>query len=450
MKELNKDNLSKKIENITKTLIVGLIFFIPLGQMIKIPLISISEKIISVLFFELIIFLIILLWVIKKLIIRNKPIFPQTTINKPIFYFVIIAVLTFIIGIIKLNLSFTQILTGSMYFFRWVCYMLIFFVIIELFKNNEYKTKIFRYLLLSSLIVAFLGLLQYFILPNMKEILSIFEYLKIYPSDPHKSRLVSSFLDPNLLAGYLIIFLSLFAVYYSNLSKVNKNKRYLIGAIFFITTTLVLTFSRSGYLVLLALLFFLLFKRLTKSFIVILIILVITAPLYYQGIAKRIIHSVEPAGEVVNNDIETDENFSPKIDKSGMARLKNWRDAWEIIKRNPLTGVGYNNYFYATRRYNLFPNFGSDSSLLFIFATTGIFGFLTFIFIIGKIFVKAKEVFRKTEKLVPKTLSLSMLIFIPLLFIHSIFTNSLFYPQIMITFWILTALLFSEDVYNTF
>ena len=66
---------------------------------------------------------------------------------------------------------------------------------------------------------------------------------------------------------------------------------------------------------------------------------------------------------------------------------------------------------------------GSDSSLLFVFATTGIFGFL--VYLLGVLFVSFGDFAQKNKNWL---LSLALVMgFI----LESQFINSLFYPQIM-------------------
>jgi O-antigen ligase len=69
---------------------------------------------------------------------------------------------------------------------------------------------------------------------------------------------------------------------------------------------------------------------------------------------------------------------------SVLARIENYKSTLNIISKSPLIGVGYNNMCIA---YNKFIGFqklsshacsGSDSSILFILATTGVMGLIIF------------------------------------------------------------------------
>lgn len=76
------------------------------------------------------------------------------------------------------------------------------------------------------------------------------------------------------------------------------------------------------------------------------------------------------------------------VDDTATARLVSWRSGWGIIEDSPVLGVGYNYYRQAALRdgslhlrygqVNLAAN-GSDSTLLTVWATTGLAGLFCFV-----------------------------------------------------------------------
>lgn len=445
---------NQKLLKITDKSIVFLsqlsVIFIIFGQLIKIPLFNISGKNFSVLPLEISVSLMVFLWVLKKIFHKEK-IIPKTELKSPIIIFIIIGLISLVVGSFKLNLNFNQFASSLTYLIRWSIFALAFFVYLDLFKESRFKERIINIFLFSSVMIALVGIIQYFIFPNMEQILKFFNYLDNYIWDPHISRLVSTFLDPNLLAGFLILPLTILAVYFSKNYLKNNKVIFLSISIFLITTAIMLTYSRSGYLAIFILLFFLFFKKLFKSLILIIITIIVVSPLYFQGIAKRAEHSLKTAEYIAKEkpSVEPEQKKdNPDIDYSGMARIKSWIDATEIIKRNLVLGVGYNNYFYATEKYDLHRTYGSDSSLLFSLATTGIFGFISFILILKNIFIRSFIVFKENKDDFLQKISLSFIIFLPIIIVHSFFTNSLFYPHIMISFWFLAAIIFSNKSVN--
>jgi O-antigen ligase len=117
-------------------------------------------------------------------------------------------------------------------------------------------------------------------------------------------------------------------------------------------------------------------------------------------------------------------------------RLVSWSNTLSIIQDNLLLGVGFNTFRYAQKEYGLVDYSGyeshgasgSDSSLLFVLATTGIFGLM---FFLGGFM----QPLFKSKNLLLKTLIVSLLL-------ESFFINSLFYPQILII-WIVLLINYS-------
>jgi hypothetical protein len=109
----------------------------------------------------------------------------------------------------------------------------------------------------------------------------------------------------------------------------------------------------------------------------------------------------------------------------------------EIVKDNFLLGVGFNTFRYVQKQYGflepgqeeIHSGAGSDSSLLFVFATTGIIGF--FVYLVALLFPALEAFLRK------KGNWLMVFTLIGAFLLESQFINSLFYPQIMFIFFFL-------------
>lgn len=309
---------------------------------------------------------------------------------KPALLFILVALVS--LALSRLNLSGFEYLSAFSYTVRFSFYILLGWLIYSGAYTGIKKNlaKIFIY---SGLIIGILGLLQIVVYPDLR-------FLTIYGWDPHYFRLVSAFLDPNFTSAYLVLSLIL-------LISHERNKVFqIIGAIIF--TALLLTFSRSGYLMFLtAGLSYSFLKKSVKLGILTLVLFALLLTGF--GLYTRLV--AEP------RNIERG--------KSASFRLNTWQQGFEVFKNNPVFGTGFNAYRYAVRQLKLgddeflasHGSSGNDSSLLFVAATTGIIGLLTYIFL-----------------LVSLAQSGSRLIIIPALFgliIHSFFSNSLFYPPIL-------------------
>jgi O-antigen ligase len=128
---------------------------------------------------------------------------------------------------------------------------------------------------------------------------------------------------------------------------------------------------------------------------------------------------------------------------SSKARLTSIVSAVTVIKDHPLLGVGFNAYRYAMHKYGfaVAPNWqyshsdaGTDNSFLFVIATTGIFGFISFIYLL---FTVVKKLLNKISLDPMKILSFTSLV---VLSVGSLFINAFFYPLILSWMWIIFGL----------
>jgi len=302
---------------------------------------------------------------------------------KPLLVFSFIA---FFSWLIKAPLHpLNENLIAFLYFFRWLVYASVFF----LFSIKR------KWLVRTGLGVAIIGLIQYFFFPDMR-------FLANYGWDDHYYRLIFPFLDPAFTG--LILSLTLILM-----TQKFWQKRFSLYSLFSIVyLALALTYSRSSYLAFLV--GMTVISRQKKSwqlFLISLVLLLATVFLLPQ-----------PGGEGVNllrtSTIE--------------ARIQNYQHTWQIIKDQPFLGVGFNFYRYAQRDYGFLgenwqinhAGAGADSSLMFVWATTGIFGLIAYLWLL-KTMLKVEAA------------SLWAVI------IHSFFNNSLFYSWVMLWLWLLLS-----------
>jgi O-antigen ligase len=225
----------------------------------------------------------------------------------------------------------------------------------------------------------------------------------------------SSFLDPNFLGAFLVLYF-LFV-----LGLFLKKKNILIAIIGILNLiSIMLTYSRSAYLMLFVGLFTFLLLHGKKKLILFFISLFAVAVLTLSVVGLK------------------SEGTRLLRITSTQARFPSAQNAITIFKNNPILGIGFNAYEFASSRYGLsktskFPNHaagGTDNSFLFVLATTGIVGLVAYLFLWFEIL----SVSRKNQYsavLVSSSVAL---------FADSIFINSLFYVFIMLWVWVLAGL----------
>lgn len=196
-------------------------------------------------------------------------------------------------------------------------------------------------------------------------------FLRAYGTLPH----------PNILAGFLVICILLCLILLIN-DSVKKYHNFSFFVMPFLTTALFFTFSRSGWMALLACLALLwliylkekksLKKLLLSTLLIIFIFSFLT--LNYADLIKTRTFS--------QGRLEI---------KSNQERLNYFHQSWDVIKINWFKGIGLNNYTYYLSKKN--PNQNAwdyqpvHNFWLLVFAELGIIGLFLYLAIIIKSFI---------------------------------------------------------------
>jgi len=253
-----------------------------------------------------------------------------------------------------------EVVVGLAYLIRIAAYFY-FFVFASNFKDRK---LLLNSLLAVSIFSGIFGWIQYLWLPDLTS-------LKVLGWDDHLNRMVGTFLDPAFLGIILVLGLIL---------ALEKKMKFVI---LFLLASIAFTYSRASFL---AALIPLIYKK-TWIYLTIFGALILILP--------------RTAGEGV------------KLERTSSiyGRIESYQETVQIIKKNPLFGVGFNNICLAKNGdYASHSCSGSESSLLFLLATTGVIGLISFSQLVTKI---------------PWNIALVAV------FVHSFFANSLFYPFVM-------------------
>lgn len=371
-------------------LIIGSFFATYLGEFGKLPF----GGVVSVGLIDVLVFLTVVSLVVWHIFKKKRFVLPNEF--KLLLGFWILA---------GLSLILFGRLEGVLYLLRFVFYSSFFWVGSSLVKfNKKYFGKILDRVVLAGVVLSLIGFFQILIFPELDQ-------LRIFGYDPHKNRLVATFLDPNFLGSFLNISLLVGLYRYFQ----SKDKKELVW-VSILLTAIILTFSRSAYLMLIVEI--VMFSLLTvKKLLVLLVGLLVLFYLVIPQFRDRI-----------------EGGFS--LDKSASERFYSWQTGWEVFKMNPVFGVGFNNLGYVVEQQKLWQVHqnknthslaGVDSSFLFVLATTGIIGFIIYLSFWILVFWKSVG---SSNKILVVPLLLGLLI-------NSQFINSLFYPEIMLVYFLL-------------
>jgi O-antigen ligase len=344
----------------------------------------------------------------KKLIISRK--------FFPFIAFTVIAVLSLIFN--SIFFSSHEIFVAGFYLIRWLFYLLAALAVFNMYKQSILSlTDFLLAFIYSGVFISLVGFVQLAVLPD---------FSVLDPSlgwDPHINRLASTFFDPNFTGGYLVLCLSL-VLWAINNNEVRINRKVLIYSSIILALAILLTFSRSTWLMLgIVVLVFGIYRY--RLLLILSLLLVFLAYFAVPRVQTRISGITDPAD-------------------SAHFRLISWENTWNIAKDNLILGTGFNTFRYVQKDYGYLDHdtfvdhagAGSDSSILFVLATTGLLGL--FLFLAGYLNSVFNSLFSSNGDRILGAILLGLLL-------HAQFINSLFYPQIMFM-WLCLIGIFTQKL----
>ena len=390
--------------------IIVLLLGIIAGQIVRIPIDG-GTIVVS----DLILFAVIFAWTFKK-IVKREALFIPNPINLPLIILDVIMALSLVWALVFLPRG--EVISGSLYFFRFLAYQMIFFFIQTSIKDIKQIKQIFSLVIGAGVVLSILGFVQLIIFPD---------FSSMVPEgwDPHIGRLLSTWFDPNLLGG-LFAFLALLVIAQM---LVEKARLWHIASFSIFITALLLTFSRSSLVAFVFGFFVIIILTIKRSWwmlglgIGILIIAFLSSP----RIQERV-------GGILT------------IDVTAQKRVGSWGNILSLAGGNLFFGTGFNTLRFVQFEEGLITNSeehsagGSDSSLLTILATTGIFGLLAFIWLMASAVFVSLKIFKNKDIDFNSALGLGIIGGLASLFIHSQFVNSLLYPHILAIVWMILGI----------
>jgi putative inorganic carbon (hco3(-)) transporter len=362
------------------------------------------------------------LYLIYVLIVRKSWKIPPTMFG--IWLFLVFGGLGLLLN--SLVLSGSELLISLSYLIRYLCYSFLFFVTYDALmyapdeqRAEEQLERWVMWIIVTCALVALSGFVQLYVLPDLGA-------LARYGWDPHLNRLTTAMLDPNYAAAYLSIGAALAISLYLH-SKNPRLQLTMLGVIALLLAAILLTYSRSGYLMLAIVLGVI---SITKSrwLLIVGAVLAIMAFTFIPRVQQRVVGAFE-------------------VDASASPRIVSWQNSLNIGLDNQPLGVGYNSYRYAQDRYGILnleesgnAGAGADSSWLFIFATSGILGLFAFLFCYVGLAWSSLQGYLRAKSEIAKGTCLAFLAVITGLAIFTQFNNALFYTWILELFWVIGGL----------
>lgn len=277
-------------------------------------------------------------------------------------------------------------------------------------------------LLLSALVVALLGVLQYFTGVEMRP-----EWLDTENNTDIAVRVYSVFFNPNILAEYLVLITPI-AVGMTWYTKSMKKKFLFAGSTGILLICIVMTLSRGGWvgIALAALAFVLLVdKRL----------LLLAVPIVLGGLAflpQKVVDRITSIGSTV--------------DSSNMYRIKIWQITRDVIRDNMVAGVGfgYVPFKETFERYiRTMPIYHAHNTYLEVAAEIGLIGFIFFMLLLFSSLKYTYVTLVKSQDNYYKYLGAGLFASIIGIMGHGLVEHFLYIPRIIFTFWIVLGIIFT-------
>lgn len=402
------EKVSKWCESIIEKGLWVLLFFVPLAMG---SYARTGFLLFKVLVIQGILLILLLVWIIK-MILEKEIRLVRTPLDLPVLFL-------FSFGLLSLINAF-HFDVGLQELFTLLTYIILFYLIVNNLKTPRQMERILIPVFLAATLVSVEGILENW-------------GLGVLVTRGERPPEIFSFLgNPNYIAQYLItvlplsIALSLFAN-----SKVKKTLSALISAI--LIFCLFLIFSRGAWLGFLVSLIFLGFilplPRLNlpaKWVIPLLLIFIIT--IFYLALATQ--------------------PFQQELFRKVPARIINWKTTLLMIRARPILGSGIGNLYFVLPRY-LLPQFHeilpmqriaeSHNDYLHIWAETGIFGLLAFLWLIIAYFRRGFQRLRSKTGY-QRTLIAAFMAVVLATLVQSFFSFNLHRPVSNLMFWTILAL----------
>jgi O-antigen ligase len=387
--------------------IASVIATLVIGQLVRIPLFGGEGAILPN---DVLIPVVIVGWLLRSFL-RRRLTFVTSPLSWPFALMTTLLLVTFVLGSSAVTfLSAHEQLSGFFYIVRWLEYVLLFFCIADTVRGERDGRRVVDWLCIAAVLLTILGFLQLRLFPD-------FRFMVPMGWDPHLGRLLSTWFDPNFLAGFFSFVLCLVggAMVFSGFRQ--RITLAVAGAI--LLAAAILTYSRSGYVALIAGLSVLTFLSSRRIFLLLAIVLVCFG-MTNARIQERVMGA-----------------FS--IDETAKLRIVSWENAFRVYQDFPLTGIGYNTYRYVQVTYGFQKDAaehsagGSDSSLLTILVTTGPAGLAAYLWILWASLSFSWSSYRHGASRYIRGLGLGTFSGMVSVIAHSFFINSLLYPHMMAT-----------------
>ena len=356
---------------------------------------------------------------LTKKVLKKERLFTNTPLNIPLLLLFLITCLSFLNSI-----NYFDTLKGGA--FRLIEYILIFLVMVEEVKDPRH-IRMIVFAISTGLILASFD--------SIWQVLTGRDFIRGYAPVINIGlvRATAAFKDSNILGIYLSAFAPL--IFGLGLYYFKKEKKAAMLVLSLIALAgISLTYSRPTLLAIYVVLFFLGAARKDKILISLLIIFTLLSPFLLPKSVKKWAAEVEynPLRFMCNDD-----------------RLAVYRNSFNMIKDHPFIGLGANTYMKNYKKYREPVEYRNivtkdymyaHNNFLHMAAEIGLIGLGFFIWLLYKLFMECRNIYRKLEDDYMKIVSLSLSACLIAFLVNGLTESSLYYSRVAIIFWYIMGL----------
>jgi len=356
---------------------------------------------------------------VTKKVLKKERLFTNTPLNIPLLLLFLITCLSFLNSI-----NYFDTLKGGV--FRLIKYILIFFIMVEEVRNPRHIKRIIFAISAGIILASFDGIWQVFM--GRDFIRGYVPMLSI-----GFVRATASFKDPNTLGIYLSAIAPL--IFGLNLYYFKEKKRM---AMFFLSLIaligIALTYSRPTLLAVYAAVFFLGWIKKNRVLVTLLIVAMLIAPFIAPKSVKDWARQV---------------NYNPLRFMCNDDRIAIYQNSLNMIKAHPIIGVGANTFMKNYKKYKIYPQYRNavtadyvyaHNNFLHMAAEIGLIGLGFFIWLLYKLFVECKNIYRKLDDNYLKIVSLSLSACLIAFLVNGLTESSLYSSRVATIFWYIMGL----------
>ena len=344
-------------------------------------------------------------WFARTAVQKELGLFRRTPLNRPIAYYIVICVISTLIGFV---MGRVDLKTGALFVLKYFEYFIVYFMTVNFLTSKEQIRRFVIAILLVCTIVCVIAIVQ---IPAGGRVTAPFE---------------GAMGEPNTLGGYLVLILSI-TLGLLLTSDALKWKTWLGTLVVLITISLLATLSRSSWVVVGPMLLTLIYFSRRKLILVVpLIIVIALAPFVTPKVIKdRALFTFTQ--EKQRYQLEFGDI---RIDTSTSARIVSWKKVLtQDFIRHPIFGHGVTGYRFLDAQY---PR---------VLVETGLLGFIIFLWLLASTYRNAVYTYRTTTDPLFSGLSLGYLAGFIAMLVHGIGANTFIIVRIMEPFWFLTAII---------